>query len=235
MKKLVTTATTILTLVLTGPALANDRQMGPSIATSGNGIVEVAPDMVTLSLEVDAVESTALAAKKTVDDRVNALYAMLDEMEINPLQVDAATLVTMPQFDYSGQQRRLQGYRASRSIQVKLYNLDRLSPFINRTLALKINQIQGMNFANKDAEGYIREARQLAVRDSKLIAAELAQAYDARLGPVYRISYRESTPPGVMPAMMRGKMMMAEAADQGYAKQKIRYHETVDVTFSLAH
>lgn len=233
MKNFMTMGIALWTLTTAGMAMADVSHLGPSIATSGNGVVEVAPDMVIVDLEVDAVESTALAAKKTVDDRVNALYGLLDEMEINPLQVDAATLVTMPQYEYVNQQRQMRGFRASRHIVVKLYNLDRLSPFINRALAMKINQIQGMNFANKDAEGYVREARQLAVRDSKLIAAELAQAYEARLGAIYRVSYRESTPPGVMPSMMRGKYQMAESADQGYAKQKIRYHETVDVIFSL--
>ncbi|OTA21783.1 BP26 protein [Xenorhabdus beddingii] len=212
----------------------------PHISTSGNAVIKATPDMATLIIHVSETQKNAADAKKKVDERVAKYFDFLKNNSIEKKDIDAANLRTQPEYQYEQKTGKstITGYRASRSVEVKVHKLDQLNALLDGALKAGLNEINSVQFSVENPQRYRDEARQKAIENAIQQATALAKGFNSKLGPVYSINYQ--APEAVPAPMSRLKYQTAlmaasasESASETYEPQNIEFSDHVDAVFEL--
>ncbi|CAG9413541.1 MULTISPECIES: oxidative stress defense protein [Providencia] len=237
--KSIVVAAVLAGLAVPSISLASAAPEGPHISTSASGAVKVAPDMATLSINVQVTNKDAAAAKAAVDKRVAEYYEFLKKNGIEKQDIDAANVRTQPNYDYSSASKpTLKGYTAIRTVDVKVKKLDQLNVLLDGALTAGLNEINSVQFGVSDPQKYRNAARDQAMKNAQLQAEALAKGFNAQLGPIYSINY--NAPADVpYPMAVRGQAGSLKAAAQDlnvnetYEQQSIDFNDQVDVVFEI--
>ncbi|MBS9440423.1 oxidative stress defense protein [Photorhabdus heterorhabditis] len=220
-------------------AQAVDLPAVPHIVTSGNAIVKAEPNMVTLMINVNISAKDASSAKKQVDELVAKYFDFLKKNGIEKKDINAANLRTQPDYEYDGVSGKstLKGYRAIRSVEVKVHKLDQLNPLLDGALKAGLNEITSIEFGVDNPQKYRDEARQKAIKNAIEQAGALATGFNSRLGSIYSINYRAPEAVGHMRYQNSDVLMAGGAAGVGetYQQESINFSDQVDVVFELKH
>ncbi|WP_237386372.1 oxidative stress defense protein [Xenorhabdus sp. Sc-CR9] len=212
----------------------------PHISTSGNAIIKATPDMATLMINVSKTQKNAADAKKKVDERVAKYFDFLKNSGIEKKDIDAANLRTQPEYQYEQRTGKstITGYKASRSVEVKVHKLDQLNTLLDGALKAGLNEISSVQFSVDNPQRYRDEARQKAIESAIQQATALAKGFNGKLGPVYSINYR--APEAVAAPMSRLKYQAAlmaapvsDSVNETYEPQSIEFSDHVDAVFEL--
>lgn len=222
----------------TAAAQAAETPAGPHISTSGSAVIQAEPDMATLTINVTVKEKEASAAKAQADKRVAQYFDFLKAQGIEKKDINAANISTSPDYVYDKEKEEsvIRGYNASRSVTVKVYDLNKLNTLLDGALKSGLNDISAVEFGVNNPEKYRAEVRQKAIDDAVSQAKTVAKGFGSELGAVYSIGYNAPQP---VPVMGRGKMMLAAnapaavSADETYEQQTIDFRDQVDVVFEL--
>ncbi|HHZ8351967.1 TPA: oxidative stress defense protein [Morganella morganii] len=220
----------------TAAAQAAETPAGPHISTSGSAVIQAEPDMATLTINVTVKEKDASAAKAQADKRVAQYFDFLKAQGIEKKDINAANISTSPDYVYDKEKEEsvIRGYNASRSVTVKVYDLNKLNTLLDGALKSGLNDISAVEFGVNNPEKYRAEVRQKAIDDAVSQAKAVAKGFGSELGAVYSIGYNAP-----QPVMARGKMMLAAnapaavSADETYEQQTIDFRDQVDVVFEL--
>ncbi|WP_409422410.1 SIMPL domain-containing protein [Pseudaeromonas sp. ZJS20] len=206
---------------------------GPHLITNGVAEIRVEPDMATLSFAVSLRETTTVKVREGVDSRVASLVGQLEKFGVQKADIDASNLHIAPEYDYRNQEGgKLLGYRGVREVNVRLYQLDRISQVVDAALAAGINTVSQIRYGVRDDSHYRQQVRDLAIADSQQKAMSLAKAYEAKLGSLYALSYQNDERPS--PVFLQ-KMAINTAADAqaSYLPEPVVFRDNVEVIYNL--
>lgn len=208
---------------------------GPHISVSGSGKITAKADQAEVNLNLSAQASSSAEAKQEIDRRINAFFDAVNKLGIKDEQITAGSMSLNPQYDYQNRQPRFIGFQANRNIRVELKNLEKLHPVLDAAVKLKINGIQGIQYSSSTEDQMRQQARLAAIEDSTQKATQLAEAYGAKLGPVYSISYHSGNieRPYAQPEMMRAAVMDAAPSGGRFIPGEISVQDSINVVFSL--
>ena len=122
-------------------AQANELPDGPHIVTSGTASVDAVPDIATLAIEVNVAAKDAATAKKQADERVAQYISFLELNQIAKKDISSANLRTQPDYDYQDGKSILKGYRAVRTVEVTLRQLDKLNSLLDELILSMIKAL----------------------------------------------------------------------------------------------
>jgi uncharacterized protein YggE len=200
-------ATALALAAAAGPAAAEGRAL---ITVTGEGRVEAAPDMATITLGVTSEAETARAAMDEASGKVSALLATLRAAGIEARDVQTSGLALNPVWDHRGDDEggppRIVGFSAQNTVTVRVRALDALGALLDRVLDAGTNTFNGLTFGFREPRPLEDEARRRAVADARAKAELLTAAAGVGLGPIVSISEAGYAPP--MP-----DFRMAAAAD----------------------
>lgn len=193
--------------MIAAPAWAEVSQA--TISVTGEGHVEVAPDMATVVLGVTSEDDTAKAALGANNDAVAAVIRRLKTAGIEDRDIQTSGLSLGPRYDYSktntdGSQV-ITGYIASNMVTVRVRALDTVGGVLDAAVTDGANSLNGITFGLQETVAVTDAARKAAVEDAHRKALLYAAAAGAKLGRVLSISEQG----GFSPPM---PMAMAEAA-----------------------
>ncbi|STH69838.1 oxidative stress defense protein [Escherichia coli] len=166
-------------------AQANELPDGPHIVTSGTASVDAVPDIATLAIEVNVAAKDAATAKKQADERVAQYISFLELNQIAKKDISSANLRTQPDYDYQDGKSILKGYRAVRTVEVTLRQLDKLNSLLDGALKAGLNEIRSVSLGVAQPDAYKDKARKAAIDNAIHQAQELANGFHRKLGPVY--------------------------------------------------
>ena len=216
------------------PVQANELPNGPHIVTSGTASVDATPDIATLAIEVNVSAKDAASAKKQADERVAQYLSFLEQNQIAKKDISSANLRTQPDYDYQNGKSVLKGYRAVRTVEVTLRQLDKLNSLLDGALKAGLNEIRSVSLGVAQQDAYKDKARKAAIDDAVHQAEQLAAGFNSKLGPVYSVRYHVSnyqTSPVVR--MMKADAAPAVSAQETYEQPTIQFADQVDVVFQL--
>lgn len=214
-------------------AQASELPEGPHVVTSGTASVDAVPDIATLSIEVNVAAKDAATAKKQADERVAQYLTFLELNQISKKDIRSANLRTQPDYDYQNGKSILKGYRAVRTVEVTLRQLDKLNPLLDGALKAGLNEIRSVSLGVAQPDSYKDKARQAAIKDAIHQAQELAEDFNSKLGPVYSVRYHVSNyQPSPMVRMMKADAAPSNAQET-YEQATIQFDDQVDVVFQL--
>jgi uncharacterized protein YggE len=169
--------------------------------------VDATPDIATLAIEVNVAAKDAASAKKQADERVAQYLSFLEQNQIAKKDISAANLRTQPDYDYQNGKSILKGYRAVRTVEVTLRQLDKLNALLDGALKAGLNEIRSVSLGVAQPDAYKDKARKAAIDDAIHQAEQLAAGFNSKR-PVYSVRYHVSN---YQPSPMV-RMMKADAA-----------------------
>ena len=170
-----------------GGSMACAEEIRDTITVSGTAVREVAPDMATLQLSLEARGATAEAARSELATRTQALHnALLGEL-IGQRDIRTTGYHLGPEYRYDNNgKRHLEGYLATTSLSVQVKDLDRLGNVLDRCVTRAQAQVEGASFGLQDEGKAEREILAAAVENAKAKAGVIATAGGRQLGVLIR-------------------------------------------------
>lgn len=205
----------------------------PQITVTGEGRIERAPDLATVSLGVTTNDPTAAGAMAANTAAVAAVIANLGAAGIADRDIQTTGLSLNPvwtSYD-SSVPPKIDGYSAQNVVTVRIRALDSLGGVLDAAIRDGANTLQGIGFGLAEPDPVMDEARKLAVADAQRRAALLAGAAGVTLGRVLTIS--DSYGPTVPVPMYRMDAAMS-AAPVPVAGGEIAVVANVTITWEIA-
>ncbi|MEX2245576.1 MAG: SIMPL domain-containing protein [Dehalococcoidia bacterium] len=212
-----------------------DRASDTGITVSGEGKVTAEPDMALITLGVSVLAPTVAEAR---DRAATALDAMITSMKghgVDDNDIQTQGLSIYPEYDYSGNQQVLRGFRMQNTVTAKIRSIDDTSAIVDDAVTAGGDSvsIQSIGFTIDKPDDLRQQAREAAVRDARARAETLASAGGVDLGDPISISEGSSFEP---PVLLRDGF--AEDAAQTAPSTPIQPGEldvvvSVSVTFAI--
>lgn len=178
----------------------------PRITVTGEGRVEAAPDMATVTL---GVTTEGLTAAEAMDANTAALAAVLERLRaagIADRDLQTSGLSLNPTWSNpEGGRQRIEGFQASNMLSVRVRALNTLGEVLDAAVRDGANTLQGVTFGLADPQPVLDQARTRAVDDARRKAELLAGAAGVDLGRVLTVTegggYDQPVPQYRMDAM----------------------------------
>lgn len=216
--------------ILSANALANTPDF-PHLVTTGYGEVVAKPDMAQFTVRVVETTMTAEQSKQSVDKVILDFLTALKEQNVNSDEITSSNLYISPQYHYPKKGKpELVGYRASRTVNVVVTELDKLNQYLDTALNVGINQVDNIQLKVKDPVKYQQQARMAAIKDASNKAHVLAEGFDKEIKGVWRIDYNMAN---TQPVLMRSMAMDATTESNTYQDSTIVIRDRVDVIYQL--
>ena len=161
----------LLLLLLLIPAAAAAQQPAapepPLIVTTGEGVVQTAPDRAWITI---TAESRAGNPREAQRRNADAMTPVIDKLRAAGIPAEAIRTIgydLQQEWDYANNQRVSRGYVARNTIDVRVDAIDRVGELLELAVGSGATAVGGVRFDLKDRKKVEREAMRLAVEDAR--------------------------------------------------------------------
>lgn len=233
LKQMLCTLLTICLLAIGSASAMAAQPDVPSISVSANATIEVAPDTAVISFDVNGKGRTAAEATNAAASKMEGVRHNLLGCNILGSDITTASYTLYPDTDIKG---KITGYTASNSVRIKLKDIAKLGPVIDKISAAGVDTINNISFSVSSRELYRNRLLAQAVENARQQAAVVANAGGRTLGKL--LSANISSYSGGLERSY-GNMKLMAAADRGaapetsIAAQEITIKASVDTVFAM--
>ena len=179
-------------LTAAAPALAAEDTRVPQLTASGEGLVEVVPDIAVVTLGVVTRGRTAAEALTANSTGMTAIIAGLkgagiDEKDIGTSGFSVSPLYP-PERNDAAAEPKIIGYAVSNQLRVTIRDLAASGALLDKVVNAGANQVNGISFEVADRVKPAEEALKRAVADARRKAAIMAEAAGVKLVRVLSVS-----------------------------------------------
>lgn len=221
-----------LVLVALLPVAAMADAPPRTISVSGDGLVEIKPDMATLQIGVRHQAPTAREALDLMSAGLGPVIARLRDAGIADADIQTGALGLNQIYEYpDNAPPRVTGIEAYSTVTVRVRDIARVGSVLDGVVDDGANSLGGISFGLEDLAAALDEARAQAVADARARAEIYAAAAGVALGDVLSISEAGSYGPPLSGYEMR--MDMAPAAVP-VAPGEVSISASVSVVYEIA-
>ena len=176
-------------LLLLAPAAASARQPRdvPAIVTTGEGLVQAAPDRAWITV---TAESRAGSPREAQRRNAEAMRPVQDKLRATGVPADAIRTLAydlQQEWDFVNNRRVSRGYVARNTIEIRVDAIERTGELLEIAVESGATAVGGIRFDVKDRGRLEREALRLAVLDARAKADAAAAAAGRAVERVVRI------------------------------------------------
>lgn len=225
-------AAVLAVVILVGQVkiLGTDKYEGyNSISVTGTGEVIAIPDIAKFSYQIESEKKTLPEAQTEVTTKSKAVIDALVAAGVSKDDIKTESYSSYPKYEYTQSQltvcdmngycpptygkQILSGYTVSESVSVKVRNMEKVGDIAKILGDNKVMSLYGPNFEVDDIEKIRNEAREMAIKEARASAKELARSLDVRLSKLVSFVDPEDS---VYP-MYEGDYSMKAGMDGGIA------------------
>jgi len=164
----------------------------PKLTVQGTGNASAAPDVLTVSVDIDVTDPSAQASLVDDNTKASAVTAVLTRGGVAAKDIQTSSVSIQPQLNLAG---NVTGYEMTNTITAKLRNFSTAGSVLDSLTAAAGNatRIDSLTFSIDDPRAIEDTARTDAVHQAVSHARSMAQAAGERLGPVCSLT-DQSTP-----------------------------------------
>ncbi|WP_416151920.1 SIMPL domain-containing protein [Salipaludibacillus sp. HK11] len=215
---------------------SNDFQ-GGTLAVSEVGEVSLEPDMATIHLGAQAVDTSADEAQSQVNVRINAVRQVLEEYGIDKDDIQTARMSVNPDYqldpmmaDGNGEER----FRAEHILEIDFKQIDELGELIDDVSEAGANRIEQTRFALQNSEEAEHEALEQAIEKTISKADVMAQSAGRERGEVLQITDQQAQVNLPMQHYDQSDGMMERAESSTVIESgQVTITQRVDVVYEL--
>ncbi len=180
-----------------GVAGSNGQQQG--IWVSGEGSVNVTPDIATIWLGIEAQAETVAEAQSQATAAMNEVMAALTDngVDEDDIQTQYFSIEQVTRWDSNTDEEVVVGYRVVNMVTAKIREIEETGPIIDAvaTAGGDYIRINGVGFSVDDPTSSYEEAREEAMADARDKAEQLAELAGVELGRAFYITEGTVYPP----------------------------------------
>jgi uncharacterized protein YggE len=226
MKKII-----LLMAVITGFGMQAQNDTNSGIHVTGEGIVKVAPDKVTIKSQIEHEGQSATSVKSQNDEVVNKVIKYLKSEGIAEKNINTNYINLNKRYNYND---KTYTYVANQAISITLEDISKYESIMKGLLENGLNGINGIEFESSAIKKHKAEARRKAVLNAKVKAEALAKPLGQTVGKAYKISEGSSNNYQPVYGAMRIKGSADEASNQEtMAPGEMEISIDVNVSFQL--
>jgi uncharacterized protein YggE len=211
---------------------ADDRRY---ITVSAVGEVQASADVAIINFGINTEHQELATAKTQNDDILKRFMNILNSENIAKNSISYSNVYAHPQYDYTDGKNKLRGYSVTRTISLKLKELDKYEQILSKLIDAGINQVTGVTFKIEKEEELRNEARMKAIDAAKARAEAISKRLDVSLGTPLSITEYESGDNGPVPMRAMGYAMAEKASND--APEPIPEMQTISqgvtITFEI--
>lgn len=172
------------------PIAVTQTQKTGTFDVSGEGKVVVVPDEASVVMGVRKQGRSVAIVQEQVNKTMSELSKRLKELGIKEEDIQTSAYAFYPDYQDSGL------YTAYAQVEVKVRDLEKVSPVLDLTGALALENVSGPSFGLSDEleEKTTREAREAAIEAAKKKGTELAELSGMKLGRIVNVQEGSSYP-----------------------------------------
>jgi uncharacterized protein len=172
------------------PAQGAETLAPPSISVEAEGKVTAAPDLATLTLEVETQAATAAAAGQANARQADQVLKALKQVLGAEDKVRTLGYRLMPVHSYKDKTspQEVKAYRAVNRLEIKIMDVARLGGVLDTALKNGASQVNGPFWSHSRMEELQRQAAVDALERARRLAEALAQAAGLKIKSVDKIS-----------------------------------------------
>ena len=217
--------------VITGFGMQAQNDTNPGIHVTGEGIVKVAPDKVTIKSQIEHEGQSATSVKSQNDEVVNKVIKYLKSEGIAEKNINTNYINLNKRYNYND---KTYTYVANQAISITLEDISKYESIMKGLLENGLNGINGIEFESSAIEKHKAEARRKAVLNAKEKAEALAKPLGQTVGKAYKISEGSSNNYQPVYGAMRIKGSADESSNQEtMAPGEMEISIDVNVSFQL--
>ena len=220
---------TLLILLISTIMIAQNSPQ-PTVDVTGEGIVRVVPDEVTITVRVENTGSEVKALKATNDRIVNDVLLTIKRNGIEDKYVQSEYVRLTKNYEYN---TKTYNYAANQTISIYLKDLKKYESLMDGLMASGINRIDGISFTSSENTALESKARKKAVENAQMKAKEYTAVLNQTIGKAVSISESQSVV-GPQP-MYRAMAMEGDSAGgkQTLAPGELEIRCIVNIRFVL--
>ncbi len=169
------------------------------IWVTGEGKVIAVPDIATLSLGIEAQETSVALAQAQAAEAMDKVNSALADNGFNKkdIQTQYFNISRITRWDDKTQQEVVIGYRVTNTVTAKIRDIENAGTIIDAVAQAggDLTRINSINFSIEDPTDYYKELREEAMADAKTKAEQLADLAGVTLGKPTYITESSYTPP----------------------------------------
>jgi uncharacterized protein YggE len=230
--------TTLCVLTFSTVSLAADDPL-PRIQVSGEGSVNLAPDMAVLTMRVTRQAETARAALDANSSAMKEVQKAMNTAGIEARDLQTSGFSIQPNYFYppqksSGEREppQIVGYTVRNSLTVRVRDISSVGSILDKSVSLGVNEGGNIMFTNDDPSEAITQARIKAMQHAIDKAKTLANAAGVKTGQLLEIS-EQSFSPRPQPMARSSMVMSRDAESVPVAAGENTYKVTVNVSFAI--
>ncbi|MCI0708127.1 MAG: SIMPL domain-containing protein [Ignavibacteriae bacterium] len=225
-------------MVFTAVAFAQqDKEQQRTIRVSGIGKVQVVPDQLHMSIQVNVPRAeTAVDALSQNNKLAAQVIAMLKRFGIEDKDIQTARVSVNPVYDYSKQNHppKIVGYSAQNDVHIVIKKMDDAGKILDQAVQNGATGFGPMSYDTSKRTELERDALCRAADDARVKAELLAKQLGTSLGRVMDISESSiSSPPPVRPMFKTFAGAVSESADVPVMSGEVEITANVQVVFEL--
>lgn len=206
--------------------------MNQSIVVTGTGSAAAPPDMVIVNVGVEVLARSVAEARDKAAADAERVRQSLRSHGIGQTDMRTTALAIQPEYDHR-EGRRLRGYRATNTVEVRVKEVATVGELIDGVAAAGGDStvVNGIHFTHEHPVELEATARNAAWEDAHRKASQLAELAGVTLGNGASITEGQSfgSPPTPIRAMAR-EAAMVTPVDAG----ELAVTVTINVEFSIA-
>ncbi len=193
-----------------------------TISVSASKSIKVVPDMAQFAFGVTNTDKDATKAQKANTKAVNDVIDTLKKFGVSEKSITTSGYSMYPQYDYSGDTRKLTGYEVRTTLTVNDQTVEDAGTIITKCVEAGINDIDYINFLCTDYDDVYLEALAEATKTAYDKADVIAKASGMRIANVVSVSegYQDTS------ASYRSSSAMTANLAEGTADLSVMAGET---------
>jgi uncharacterized protein YggE len=195
-----------------GAPIITSGQQQVGLWVNGNGEAKAAPDIVLLSLGIEAEERTVASAQQEAAQTMDAVLKAIKANGVADKDIQTQRFSIQPVRTYNEDLQRsiITGYQVTNVVIAKIKQIDKAGTVIDAVAQAggNLTRIDNIAFSIDDPTPYYNEARASAIQDAMATAKQMASTAGVKLGKLVYMS--ESTP--YVPPVAMSNLFKAEGA-----------------------
>jgi len=205
------------------------------IWVTGEGKVEVTPDIANVQLGIEAQADTVTEAQSQAN---GAMTKVMEALKANgvadkDIQTRYFNIQRVTRWDYEANQEIIMGYRVSNVVNVKIRDINKIGTIIDAvTLAGgDLTRVDNISFDVDDPIRFYDQARDKAMADANDKAKSLAELADVKLGKATYINEYNASTGTTVPIYAKAEAGMSDATQISAGQLEITV--TVQVVYAI--
>ncbi len=203
------------------------------ISVSGEGSIDLVPDLALLNVGVEAMAESVSQAREEAAQAMDAIITAVKAQGLEDRDIQTRAFNIWPQYQYHNDGRStLVGYTVNSSATVKIRDINNVGPIIDDVANAGGNatRIDGIRFTVEDPKPHMTALREAAFQDAMVKAEHLATLAGVELGPLTFVTESSGVPVAREAAFA---MMEAAAPSTSISGGELRISMHVQAVFDI--